>query len=45
VHAQTTTRHWTAYMGRKTGAICFDCHRTSGRYTPGYTVTSAICEY
>jgi hypothetical protein len=46
IHAQSTARHWTAFRSRGSNPpVCLYCHSTEGKYTPGYTVHSAVCEY
>ena len=45
IHRQSTTGHWRAYKTTTSAPICRDCHSTEGKYTPGYVVHSALCEY
>jgi len=45
IHKQSTNGHWRAYKTTTSAPICFDCHATEGKYTPGYVVHNALCEY
>jgi hypothetical protein len=45
IHGQSSVGHWRAYRTTTSAPICLDCHATEGKYTPGYVVRSAVCEY